>query len=111
MEFRTSRAEVNCARITMRVPSKVGAMVGVINALKTPSNGRRQTIRVRCVAATTAIFVTVDSFLILHTLIPVIYGEHVPVRGLIGLAGAIAYIGLRQAILMFIRIAETAAHK
>lgn len=86
----------------------VGSLAGAINALRSyAAKGTRQALLVGAVEGATALFVTITSFLILHSLIPVMFGVTVPALGLIGLSGAIAHIGLRQAIRLALRMADT----
>lgn len=87
----------------------VGALAGAINTLRSyAQRGTRQALLVGAVEGATALFVTVVSFLILHSLLPVILGVSLPALGLIGLSGAIAHIGLRQSIRLALRIADQA---
>lgn len=87
----------------------VGALAGAINTLRSyASRGTKQTLLVGAVEGATALFVTVVSFLILHSLLPVILGVRLPALGLIGLSGAIAHIGLRQSIRLALRMADQA---
>lgn len=87
----------------------VGALAGAINTLRSyAQRGTRQALMVGAVEGATALFVTVVSFLILHSLLPVILGVSLPALGLIGLSGAIAHIGLRQSIRLALRIADQA---
>lgn len=87
----------------------VGALAGAINALRSyASRGTKQAVLVGAVEGATALFVTITSFLILYSLLPVAFGVHLPALGLIGLSGAIAHIGLRQAIRLALRMADSA---
>lgn len=87
----------------------VGALAGAINTLRSyAQRGTKQAMLVGAVEGTTSLFVTVVSFLILHSMLPVILGETIPALGLIGLSGAIAHIGLRQAIRLALRMADSA---
>lgn len=87
----------------------VGALAGAVNALRSyAQRGTRQALLVGAVEGATALFVTVVSFLILHFLLPEILGVNLPALGLIGLSGAIAHIGLRQAIRFALRMADQA---
>lgn len=87
----------------------VGALAGAVNALRSyASKGTKQAILIGAVEGATSLFVTVTSFLILHSLLPVILGVSLPALGLIGLSGAIAHIGLRQAIRFALRMADQA---
>lgn len=87
----------------------VGALAGAINTLRSyAQRGTRQALLVGAVEGATSLFVTVVSFLILHSLLPVILGVSLPALGLIGLSGAIAHIGLRQSIRLALRIADNA---
>lgn len=87
----------------------VGALAGAINTLRSyAQRGTRQALLVGAVEGATALFVTVVSFLILHSLLPVILGVTFPALGLIGLSGAIAHIGLRQSIRLALRMADKA---
>lgn len=87
----------------------IGALAGAINTLRSyASRGTKQALLVGAVEGATALFVTVVSFLILHSLLPAILGVRLPALGLIGLSGAIAHIGLRQSIRLALRIADQA---
>lgn len=87
----------------------VGALAGAINTLRSyAQRGTRQALLVGAVEGATSLFVTVVSFLILHSLLPAILGVSLPALGLIGLSGAIAHIGLRQSIRLALRIADNA---
>lgn len=87
----------------------VGALAGAINTLRSyAQRGTKQALLVGAVEGATSLFVTVVSFLILHSLLPVILGVSLPALGLIGLSGAIAHIGLRQSIRLALRIADQA---
>lgn len=87
----------------------VGALAGAVNALRSyASKGTKQAVLIGAVEGATSLFVTVTSFLILHSLLPAILGVSLPALGLIGLSGAIAHIGLRQAIRFALRIADQA---
>lgn len=85
----------------------VGALAGAVNTLRSfAERGTTQAVIVGAVEGATALFVTVTTFLILHSFLPVLAGINVPSLGLIGLAGAIAHIGLRQTIRMVLRVVE-----
>lgn len=87
----------------------VGALAGAVNALRSyASKGTKQAVLVGAVEGATSLFVTVTSFLILHSLLPIILGVKIPALGLIGISGAIAHIGLRQAIRLALRMADQA---
>lgn len=87
----------------------MGGFAGVVNALRSyAARGTKQALLVGAVEGASALFVTITSFLILHSLLPVILGVNLPALGLIGLSGAIAHIGLRQAIRLALRIADQA---
>lgn len=87
----------------------VGALAGAINTLRSyAQRGTKQALLVGAVEGATSLFVTVVSFLILHSLLPVILGVSLPALGLIGLSGAIAHLGLRQSIRLALRIADNA---
>ena len=87
----------------------VGALAGAINTLRSyAQRGTKQALLLGAVEGATSLFVTVVSFLILHSLLPVILGVSLPALGLIGLSGAVAHIGLRQSIRLALRIADQA---
>lgn len=87
----------------------VGALAGSINTLRSyAQRGTRQALLVGAVEGATALFVTIVSFLILHSLLPVLFGVRIPALGLIGIAGAIAHLGLRQSIRLALRMADQA---
>jgi hypothetical protein len=85
----------------------VGALAGTVNGLRSyAKRGKAESLLVGAVEGATALFVTVTTFLILHSLLPVIFGLTVPTLGLIGLSGATAHIGLRQTIRLVLRATE-----
>jgi hypothetical protein len=85
----------------------VGSLAGAVNALRGyAQRGRAERLVVGAVEGATALFVTVTTFLILHSVLPVAFGISIPSLGLIGLAGAVAHIGLRQTIRMVLRATE-----
>lgn len=85
----------------------VGALAGAINGLRSYSErGKTERLVVGAVEGATALFVTVTSFLILHSVIPALFQVSIPSIGLIGISGAIAHIGLRQTIRMVLRVTE-----
>jgi len=85
----------------------VGGLAGAVNALRRyAKKGTPQALFVGAVEGATALFVTIVAFLILHSVLPVVFNVQIPVLGMIGLAGATAHIGLRQAIRIALRMAE-----
>lgn len=87
----------------------MGALAGAVNGLKSfAERGKTERLVVGAVEGATALFVTVTTFLILHSFLPLVAGINVPPLGLIGLSGAVAHIGLRQTIRMVLRMAENA---
>ena len=79
----------------------VAGVAGAINALRSyASPGTKQPLIVGAVEWASAFFITVTSFLMLHFLSPAILGVSLPAYGSIGLAGIVAHLGLRQAILL-----------
>lgn len=85
----------------------VGALAGAVNALRSfacESKSRR--LVVGAMEGATALFVTIVSFLVLHSTLPAAFGLNIPPLGLIGMSGAIAHIGLRQTIRWLMRVAE-----
>lgn len=85
----------------------VGGLAGAVNALRRyATKGTPQALIVGAVEGATALFVTIVAFLILHSVLPVMFNIQIPVLGMIGLAGATAHIGLRQAIRIVLRMAE-----
>ncbi len=79
---------------------------GAVSALRRYARESKSTRLVLGAAeGATAIFVTITSFLILRSLLP-LSGWQVPDLGLIGVSGAIAHVGLRQAISWLLRVAE-----
>ena len=85
----------------------VGALAGMVNGLRSyAQRGKAERLIVGAVEGATALFVTVTSFLILHSVLPAAFGLHIPPLGLIGISGAVAHIGLRQTIRMVIRATE-----
>lgn len=87
----------------------IGGLAGVVNTLRSyASKGTGQALLIGALEGASALFVTVISFLILHFLLPAILGVSLPALGSIGLAGAIAHIGLRQSIRLALRMANNA---
>ena len=79
----------------------VAGMAGAINALRSyASPGTKRPLIVVAVEWSSAFFITVTSFLILHFLSPSILGVNLNAFGSIGLSGIIAHLGLRQSILL-----------
>lgn len=85
----------------------VGAMAGAVNALRGyAQRGKAERLIVGAVEGATALFVTVTTFLILHSVLPVAFGVQIPPLGLIGLSGVVAHMGLRQTIRMVLRATD-----
>lgn len=85
----------------------MGCLAGAINGLKSYSErGKTERAIVGAVEGATALFVTVTTFLILHSLVPVVFNVQIPPLGLIGISGVTAHIGLRQTIKLAMRISE-----
>jgi hypothetical protein len=85
----------------------VGALAGMVNGLRGyAQRGKTENMLVGAVEGVTALFVTVTTFLILHSLLPSMFGLNVPTLGLIGLSGATAHLGLRQTVRMVLRVTE-----
>lgn len=85
----------------------VGALAGSINALRGyASRGAKERLIVGAVEGATALFVTITSFLILHSVLPVVFGVVIPPLGLIGISGVVAHIGLRQSIRLALRVVD-----
>jgi hypothetical protein len=85
----------------------IGALAGAVNGLRTfAERGKTERAIVGAVEGATALFVTITTFLILHSVVPVVFGVNIPVIGLIGISGATAHIGLRQTIRMVLRATE-----
>lgn len=79
----------------------VAGVAGAIKALRSYAlPGTKQPPIVVAVEWASVFFITVTSFLILHYLSPAILGVSLPAYGSIGLAGIVAHLGLRQAILL-----------
>lgn len=87
----------------------VGSLAGAVNALKRyAQQGTAQSILVGAVEGATALFVTIVTFLIMHSFVQVVFSIRIPVLGMIGISGAVAHIGMRQTIRFVLRFAETA---
>lgn len=85
----------------------VGALAGAVNGLRSfAERGKAERFIVGAMEGATALFVTVTTFLIIHSVFPVVFGVSLPSLGLIGISGAVAHIGLRQTIRMVMRISE-----
>ena len=85
----------------------VGALAGAVNALRGyAQRGKTERLIVGAVEGATALFVTVTTFLILHSVLPVAFGVQIPPLGLIGLSGVVAHMGLRQTIRMVLRATD-----
>lgn len=85
----------------------VGALAGAVNALRGyAQRGKAERLIVGAVEGATALFVTVTTFLILHSVLPAVFNVSIPPLGLIGISGAIAHIGLRQTIRMVLRATD-----
>lgn len=85
----------------------VGALAGAVNALRGyAQRGKAERLIVGAVEGATALFVTVTTFLILHSVLPVAFGVQIPPLGLIGLSGVVAHMGLRQTIRMVLRATD-----
>lgn len=87
----------------------VGALAGMVNALRSYAiRGQKERLLVGAVEGATALFVTITSFLVLHSILPQVFGLSLHPLGLVGMSGVIAHIGLRQSIRWLMRVAETA---
>lgn len=85
----------------------VGALAGAVNALRRyAAQGTTKALIVGAVEGMTALFVTIVAFLILHSVVPLLFGVQIPVIGIVGMSGAVAHIGLRQTIRIALRLAE-----
>ncbi|OYW62742.1 MAG: hypothetical protein B7Z31_00280 [Rhodobacterales bacterium 12-65-15] len=85
----------------------VGALAGAINGLRSFSErGKTERLIVGAVEGATALFVTITTFLILHSVVPVMFNVVIPSIGLVGISGAVAHLGLRQTIRMVMRATE-----
>jgi len=85
----------------------VGSLAGAINGLRRyAQRSRKESVLVGAIEGATALFVTITSFLILYTVLPVAFGISLPLLGLIGISGVIAHFGLRQTIRMALRVVE-----
>lgn len=85
----------------------MGSLAGAVNGLKSFSErGKTERVIVGAIEGATALFVTITTFLILHSVVPVVFGVVLPPLGLIGISGAVAHIGLRQTVRMVMRLSE-----
>ena len=85
----------------------VGALAGAVNALKSYSQrGPAQATILGAVEGATALFVTIVTFLVLHSVLPVVSGIQIPSLGAIGLSGMVAHLGLRNAIKLVRRLTD-----
>lgn len=96
----------------------VGAMAGAVNALRGYARrGKTERLIVGAVEGATALFVTIVTYLMLLFFVPLalallqsrfpeLDGVKVPSLGLIGMAGTIAHLGLRQTIRMVLRMQD-----
>lgn len=87
----------------------VGALAGAVNGLRGyAQRGKTERLIVGAVEGATALFVTITTFLILHSVLPVAFGVSIPPLGLVGLSGAVAHLGLRQSIRLALRLTDRA---
>lgn len=98
----------------------VGALAGAINALKASQKtgvNAHQALLIWAVEEATALFVTVNTFLVLHAFLPLLIAVlsrffpeavavKVPTLGLIGLSGWVTHVGLWNLILLVRGIRE-----
>lgn len=98
----------------------VGALAGAINALKAVQKtglNLRQMALIWAVEEATALFVTANTFLVLHSFLPLLIAVlsrffpeasaiNVPTIGLIGLSGWVTHVGLWNCILLVRGIRE-----
>lgn len=85
----------------------VGSLAGAVNGLRSfAARGKTERLIVGAVEGATALFVTITTFLILHSVVPVVFNVVLPPLGLIGISGAVAHIGLRQTIRMVMRATD-----
>jgi hypothetical protein len=90
----------------------VGGLAAAVNALRSfakPGTGNE--LIVGAIAGVTALFTTIASFLILYSVMPVMFGVSIPIPGTIGISGLIAYLGLRKAIRIALTMATIASRK
>lgn len=88
----------------------VGALAGAVNALKSYSErGPAQRLILGAVEGATALFVTIVSFLVLHSVLPTLTGIQLPSLGAIGLSGMVAHLGLRKTIRLVHRMTDGAS--
>lgn len=98
----------------------VGVLSGAINALKASQKtgvNTRQAMLIWVVEEATALFVTINTFLVLHSFLPLLIAVlsrffpeaiavKVPTLGLIGLSGWVTHVGLWNLILLVRGIRE-----
>lgn len=92
----------------------VGVFSGAINALKASQAtgvNKRQMVLIWIVEEATALFVTVNTFIVLHSFLPLLIAMlarffpaaaaiNIPTIGLIGLSGWVTHVGLWNCILL-----------
>ena len=85
----------------------IASIGGAVSALRTYARENRATRLVLGAAeGATFIFVMITSFLILRTVLPH-FSLQIPDLGLAGVSGWIAHLGLRNTIIMLLRITES----
>jgi uncharacterized membrane-anchored protein len=89
----------------------VGLLAGAVNALRGYAmQSRAERLIVGILEGATALFVTIVTFLILHSVLPAVFGVTLPPLGLIGISGMVAHIGLRQSVRLAMQIVERRQH-
>lgn len=85
----------------------IASIGGAVSALRTYARESRSTrVVLGAAEGATFIFVMITSFLILRTVLPN-FSLQVPDLGLAGVSGWIAHLGLRNTILILLRVAES----
>jgi len=82
----------------------LGIMAGLINALRGMQVRRKTDWLLISIALLSALFAEITTFLILHSLLPVVFGVVINNYGLAAMSAMVAYIGMKQSILLALKI-------
>lgn len=83
----------------------LGTLAGAISALRGYSSAKTMADRlvVGVMEGATTVFVTITTFLLLHSLLPLL-NIHVSTVGLVAAGAMVAHFGLRETVLLILRI-------
>lgn len=82
----------------------LGSMAGLLNALYGIQRRRKTDWLVVSIAMLSAIFAAVTTFLILHSLLPVLLGVAFNNYGLVAFSAVVAHLGLKESIDLAMKI-------